>query len=866
MLLPRRAPPASQRKTRSPFRAVPRRFPHAAFPNGVFFVALAAVQDVELVAASIAQTLGVRESEGLPISASLTDFLEQKQILLDNFEHLLAAAALVTDLLGACSGLKVLVTSREPLRLSSEHEWAVPPLALPEPAQQFSLASLSQYAAVALFIERALGVKADFAVTNETAPAVAEICHRLDGLPLAIELAAARVKLLSPQALLARLDHRLALLTGGARDRPARQQTLRATIAWSHDLLTASEQQIFRRLAVFVGGCTLEAATEVTGDRGQGAEDSTDAGGSACAPARSSPLTPSPSPARGEGSPPPQSVSSPDVLDLVGSLLDKSLLKQEPAADGEPRFVMLETIREFALEQLEASGENEALQERHSEHFLSLVEEAGPALRGPEQLRWLRKLEAEQSNLRAAQVRALRTAAGGVRLMEPLLNFWWLQGHSTEGRRWLRELLKLPDAKARTEVRARALYIAGVLAWAQTDYAEARVYLQESVAIWRELGERARLGADGLANALVWLAFSEGGDRSGGREPGEESLALFRQSGNQWGAAFAQIVLGGILRGMGEAALARSLFEQSRDTFETVGDRWMLTVARFHLGRSAFYAHENATARALWLETLPVFREYGDQHHTAGQLNTLGQLAQVEGDAERAARLFGAEEMVRETYAIPLPPNLGAAYQRSLAAVRTTAGSEAFAAAWAAGRALSLDEAITYALTAAFPQEREQAPSASGASGTGAENAQGAALRTRLPDGLTEREVEVLRLVAAGRSNREIAAELVISLNTVLHHMSNILGKTGAANRTGALASPPSTTFSVERPRLSGARTGQRCDSVRGAGKGSNNWLAAAVEEASTIRLAFAAPELRVVDLRTLHARAMQIDSEGQSL
>ncbi|MFQ5794857.1 MAG: AAA family ATPase [Candidatus Bipolaricaulia bacterium] len=342
------------------------------FEDGVYFVDLAPISDPGLVVSAIAQKMGVREAEvgGRPLLDSLKEHLRDKQILLllDNFEQVVAAAPQVAELLAACAWLKLLVTSREPCHVRGEHVFPVPPLALPEPDRKRPLAIeyLMQYEAVRLFIDRAQAVKPDFAVTHENAPAVAEICIRLDGLPLAIELAAARITLLPPQVMLARLGSRLKLLTGGARDLPARQQTLRATIDWSYDLLDASEQTLFERLSVFVGGCTLEVAEAVCNGTGDLELDV-------------------------------------DVLDGLASLVDKNLLRQEEQVEGAPRFLMLETIREYGLERLEASGEAEATQRTRADYYLALAEQAEPKLwGGPEQGEWLDRLEVEHDNLRAA--------------------------------------------------------------------------------------------------------------------------------------------------------------------------------------------------------------------------------------------------------------------------------------------------------------------------------------------------------------------------------------------------------------------------------------------------------------------------------
>src|ERR687894_2385677 len=377
------------------------------FEDGVFFVALATLTDPTLVASTVAQVLDVRESGDQPLIEGVKDYLKDKRLLLvlDNFEQVLEAAPLAGELLSA-PRLKVLATSRIPLGVYGEHEYAVPPLAVPDPKRLPGLEALSQYEAVRLFIERARAAKADFAVTSENAPAVAEICARLDGLPLAIELAAARVKLLPPGAMLGRLGRRLKLLTGGARDLPERQRTLRGAIEWSHTLLEEGEKTLFARLAVFSGGRTLEAIEAICDTEGD------------------LPI---------------------EAFEGVSSLVDKSLLRQEEGPNGEPRFVMLETVHEFAREKLGQSAETQEIKRVHAEYFLTLIEVAHPELKGPDQLEWLERLEAEHDNMRAALSWASerKEVEVALRLGGSLWWFWWMRGYYSEGRRWLQEALAM---------------------------------------------------------------------------------------------------------------------------------------------------------------------------------------------------------------------------------------------------------------------------------------------------------------------------------------------------------------------------------------------------------------------------------------
>jgi predicted ATPase len=487
------------------------------YADGVHFVSLAPITELGLVVSTIAQALGVREQGSRPLLDGLQDLLREKQLLLllDNFEQIISAAPVVVELLVVAPALKVLVTSRASLHLSGEHEFAVPPLSLPDLQDLPPLDRLTHFEAVHLFIERAQAVQSDFALTKENAAAIAAMCHHLDGLPLAIELAAGRIKLFPPQALLPRLRNRLKLLVGGARDLPSRQQTLRGTIAWSYDLLEEPEKRLFRRLAVFVGGCTLETAEAVcNADRGLGV----------------------------------------DVLDGVTSLVDKSLLKQEAQADGEPRLLMLETIREFGLERLAESGEAEAMRRQHAAFFLRLSEEAYPKMLSAEQSTWYRRLEVEHDNLRAALRWTLESqeAQMGLRLAGALFAFWRSCNHSREGRSWLEQVLAQPGAKAPTAARAKALFGAGTMAFFQGDFPAARQLLEESVMVGQELGAA---GMRNLAHALTTLghAILLQGDPTTARELAGEDLRLFQE--------------------VGEASYTGRFLKQASDEREKEGER-----------------------------------------------------------------------------------------------------------------------------------------------------------------------------------------------------------------------------------------------------------------------------------------------------
>jgi predicted ATPase/DNA-binding CsgD family transcriptional regulator len=573
----------------------------SGFADGVCFVSLAPIRDPSLVVSVVAQVLDVRETGNTPLVESLTSAVGERSLLLvlDNFEQVLEAAPLVTELLTACPALRVLVTSRSALRLRGERELPVPPLALPERGSVAAASPatiLTRYAAVALFVDRALAVKPDLAITDETATTIAEICARLDGLPLAIELAAARCKLLSPRAMLARLGHRLALLAGGPRDLPERQRTLRDAIAWSYDLLTAEEQDLFRRLAVFAGGCSLDAIEAVA--------------------------------ASGAGA----------VLELVASLVDKSLLRQSETAGSEPRFAMLETVREFGQEALAAGGEADATRQRHAEYFLALAEAAEPFLGQAEQEGWLDRLEREHDNMRAALRCCIDHDQGefGLRLAGALAQFWQFRGYLAEGRAWLDSALRAGgniDANAR----ARALAGAGMLALYQGDYAIARACHEESLAIYRRAGDLP--GAAMAINDLGTIMLHQS-DYGAASAYYEESLAIRREIGDRRGTAVSLTNLGLVAQARGEFDRARSLHEQSLSIRRELGDRQGIARALSRFGIVATEQGDFATARAALLESVGVARELGDKQAMGWSLTNLGAVALEQGDLASARSLL----------------------------------------------------------------------------------------------------------------------------------------------------------------------------------------------------------------------------------
>jgi predicted ATPase/class 3 adenylate cyclase len=563
------------------------------FTHGVFFVALAPLTNPDLVPSAIAASLGVREEGGRPLTDSLREYLVAKNLLLvlDNVEHLTEAAPLVADLLGAAPGLKVLATSRVPLHLRAEHEYSVPTLDLPPRKPPPTLEQLTQYDAVRLFIARAQAVKPGFTVDNETAPAIAEICWRLDGLPLAIELAAARIRMLPPQALLARLEKRLPLLTGGARDAPARQRTLRDAIAWSYDLLEPDEQTLFRRSAVFAGGCTFEAAEAVTSQDGDL-----------------------------------------DVFSGLEGLVDHSLLRQDERPIGEPRFLLLETVREFGLERLEESGEAEAIAARHAAFFTSWVEKADPEMRGPRQVEWLAQMDVEQDNLRTALGWMLRhEPETALRLASAQHWYWFLRGQVREGRSWLEQALAASPGSA--ERRIMALNWASFLSWNQSDLGVARARAEEALALATQYGAEP---GRGWALLNLGAVTRLGGSFAQAADLTAQARAVFLEQGEKWGGALAAYGLGMGARAAGRINDARRLFEQSLNEVETIGDRALGCFLRSVLGATAYVQGDLDEARSLTEAAQADARALGFRLVEARALHQLGAIAAAYGNPDHA--------------------------------------------------------------------------------------------------------------------------------------------------------------------------------------------------------------------------------------
>jgi non-specific serine/threonine protein kinase len=671
----------------------------------------------------------MREGGDEPTAERLKAFLGDKHLLLilDNFEQVVESAPLVADLLANCPALTVLVTSRVRLRLSSERELPILPLPLPKIEDQVSAPGLEESAAVRLFVARAQAVKPDFGVTDHNAQAVAAICCRLDGLPLAIELAAARIKILSPAALLMRLEHRLPLLTGGGRDLPARQQTMRDAIAWSHDLLTDEEQRLFRRLAAFVGGFTLEAAEAVT-----------DSGDLAI-----------------------------DILDGVASLVEQSLLREEDGPGGEPRYLMLETVREFALEQLVAAAEEATIWERHATWYLAFAAWGRDALIPIVRPEIVDRLEPEHPNLRAAL--AWLDGAGRaedlLRLAGSLEWFWYLCGHYREGLNWLERALAVNQEGVTAEY-VWALCGAGHFAQI-LDAPEALAYLEQALALARATGNM-RYEVEALM--ILGVMAEDNGDYATSVEFLFACRDLAERVGNTWYAIVADYHLGVVAYGRGDLLEATGLLEGARAAALTLDDPLVPAWSLAYLALIACAQNEPGHAARFLRQHLPWVSTSGLRHHHGMFLEAAAVLASQIGRAESTARLFGSAAPMGHISKAPLPETI--AYEQAEAAARRLIGDDAYRTAWEAGQRLRPEEANAEAERVLIAAE-ETGPRAD---------------IDRDSSRLTPREREVLQLLVAGRSNPEIAATLFVSPRTAETHVTHILAKLGVTTRAEAAA------------------------------------------------------------------------------
>ena len=657
------------------------------FPDGVWFVALEPVRDPAMVAGTILTTLGLVEVAGRTARDVLAEWLEGRQVLLvlDNFEQVIDGGPVVADLLRAAPRLSVIVTSRAPLRVSGEQEYPVP--GLPAPRDVLALSDLekmnlrpedrrldagavTQYEAVRLFIARAVGVRPDFAVTNDNAPAVAGIAARLHGMPLAIELAAARIKLQSPETILERLEHQLGVLAAGARDLPERQQTLRGAIAWSHDLLVAGERRLLARLSVFVAGCELDSAEEVCG--------------------------------------PPDELDGLDVLDGLTALADQSLIRAE-MIDGETRFRMLDTIREFAAEQLTASGERAAIEARHTASFVALAERLTTTLAGDDQRRGLGRLERDHDNIRAVLDRTVAAAdaspadaAAAIRVGFAMWRYWQKRGHLAEARRRLQAMADAPWSRADPVLRARLLEALGGVAWWQADLEVMSPSYAEALRIWEEVGDRREI-ANALYNDSFRYAVTEDPKYSDPDRVGYSQMIRARDLatdiGDDHGRANALWGIGNYRYFHDEGDRGITEFREAFDTFHRIGDRTMEAWSLHMLGTALIRGQDVPASRDNVARALRMFHQYGDVAGITLCLDDFAAIAVAEDDLPRAARLWGAARALSSAGGVGLADFVDAQYEfysRPNARFSIDPGDlERYAQE---GRAMTLDESVSYAL------------------------------------------------------------------------------------------------------------------------------------------------------------------------
>jgi predicted ATPase/DNA-binding XRE family transcriptional regulator len=630
------------------------------FDDGVYFVDLAPMRDPSLAALAMVQMLGLREAGANDARSLLLAHLRTRRTLfvLDNLEHLLGVAPLVAEINETCPRVVMLVTSRTPLHVRAEQRFPIPPLETPI-VQHSGVEQIVEFDAVRLFLTRARAAKPDFEITVANATTIAEICTRLDGLPLAIELAAARVTLLTPSALLRRLEKSLSILTDGPRDLPVRHQTLRAAIDWSYELLSPEEQALFRRMSVFVAGCTLEAVEQICADR---------------------------------------DLNDGSTLNRLTVLVENNLLRaaSDSNDDDGMRLSMLETVREYAVERLELSGESDHYHRSHAEYFMDLAEEAAPQLLGPLQVRWLERLDREHDNLRAglawAQKRGLTEV--GLRISGALWRFWWTRGYLSEGRRWFDTFLS-DETSASLPVQATALSGAGILAWAQGDLDHAVRFHQTALATWRELDD-----AFGVAKALnnLGLVTMEQRRPADAIRLYEESLALHRSVGNQRSVAGALLNLGSALLMAGEYERAEEVLDETLKLYRELDDQWGIADSLHYLGALACDTGQYARAAGRLRESLSHFRSIGDRPGIATCLEYLAAVAVANGQPDWASRLLGAAGGLRTSLAVPVQVSERDRFDSTVASIIASIGDEQFSAGWAEGGASPLNAVIDGAL------------------------------------------------------------------------------------------------------------------------------------------------------------------------
>jgi predicted ATPase/DNA-binding NarL/FixJ family response regulator len=702
------------------------------FEEGVWLVELAPLADPSLVPQAVASTVGVREQLGRSLTETLSYYLGSKKVLLilDNCEHLVEACAeLAEALLQSCPELRVLATSREALGITGEVAWPVPSLSLPDLRRLPDIGSLPQYESACLFVERVVAVKPTFTLTEQNAPSVAQVCYRLDGIPLAIELAAARAKMFSVEDISERLDDCFRLLSAGSRTAMPRHKTLHATMDWSYELLSLEERALLRRLSVFAGGFTLEAAESV------------------CAG---------------------QNLERDAVLEWLSHLVDKSLVLVAKQ-DGEAHYRLLETVRQYGREKLSESGETEKFRERHAGYYLMLAEEAEPELKAEGQVAWLERLERARDNLRAA----MRWLLGQGELEETarlgwaLWLFWGIRGHFAEGRQSMEQALSAEgDVAMPASARAKALYVAGMMANYQGDHSSAELLLEESLGLFRDLEDKL-----GSAYALSNTGFAALGQGQHQRAVTliEEAVHLFLEEEEKWGAAMMFGFLAVARRDRGDHGRAKRLAERGLALSREVGERQAISAALYTLATLAQAERDHERARDLFEEGLTVSAELGNETDVAHYLEGLAAVAASEDRRVRAALLWGAAEALLEKIEVGVHTYVPDRFlhRSQVAAARGRLGEEAFEATWTQGRAMSLEETIEYVLDRSTTLEETLTPET-------------------YPAGLSAREVEVLRLVAHGMTNAEVAEKLFISSRTVGWHLSSIYRKVGFSSRTEA--------------------------------------------------------------------------------
>jgi predicted ATPase/DNA-binding CsgD family transcriptional regulator len=696
--------------------------------RNLWFVDLTTIRDPELVPGAIARAVGVQETGTRPLATTLQEMLSAQPglILLDNFEQVMDAAGFVDDLLGACPQLVAVVTSREALGLRSEHVYLLDPLPVPDQNQLADTTALRQVPSVVLFEERARARRATFQLTDEALPAVASICARLDGLPLAIELAAAQVGVLTPAVIMARLDARAPMIGAVHRDLPARHQTLEATVAWSYELLEPTEQAVFRRCGLFSGGFTTEAAERVCGDLGAGA-------------------------VAGE------------TLAVLAQLVAKSLIRIADDASAEPRFWLLETIRTYAIDQLEAADELAEVRQRHAAYFVDFAEQVQPSLHGPAMAATLDRLARDYGNFRATFQWSTETdeLESGLRLAVALYRFWVVRGHLSEARGWLQSALPRSQTVP-PPTRAAALNAAGVLAALQHDHEQAAAFFRESLALWGTLGETSRQGGVYLNLGLIAHIIGHTEEAQGQLE---QALELFVAIGDRGGQARTLASQARHARERGDLARATRLVNEAISLFRAVGDLFGTAQGLANLGHIKLALDDRPAAADAFRHALTNWRAIGN---TVDVAECLEGVAAVVANAQprRAANLLGAGEALRESSGALVAAVDLTRYAQLVARVKNQLRDATFATAWREGRELPIDEAMDLAL-------RDDAAGVAAATG----EVDGAGL-------LSARERDVAQLIAGGSSNREIADALVVSVKTVETHIQHIFRKLNVKARS----------------------------------------------------------------------------------